>query len=190
MAASFSRGEPLQRHVKFQGVWRKWMFGVVSAALLMGTTIAVAFTYPAYEPGARGPLCLVPALHECSLGTNDSSRTSGLRSAPWFFVRSRRKGHCVQWNADQVCLGLSRLHFDSPSLCQAYCEKDTPSARCTQPVDTGMLHCTNEEYQHGRKKPWWYYDSQDRTCHQWGQVCLANAYASLRACAAACLRQQ
>ncbi|XP_049266956.1 papilin-like [Rhipicephalus sanguineus] len=141
-------------------------------------------------PPAAGTSCMLPLLRACARGTNDSSESSGLSSSsPWFFVRSRRKGHCVQWNPDQVCLGLSRLHFDSLSLCQAYCEKDAPNARCTQPIETGMLHCSGEDFQEGRKKKWWYYDSLSRSCRPWEHVCLENTYASLRACAAACLRQ-
>ncbi|KAL3174338.1 hypothetical protein MRX96_040928 [Rhipicephalus microplus] len=153
MTSSSSRGDTAQRHAKFQTVWRKWMLGFISAAFLMGMTIGVAFTYP--TSGSGGTPCMLPLLRACARRTNDSSESSGPRSSsPWFFVRSNRKGHCVQWNSDQVCLGVSHLHFDSLSLCQAYCEKTAIG-----PASRG------------------------------NRVCLENTYASLRACAAACLRQ-
>ncbi|XP_075721753.1 uncharacterized protein LOC142765073 [Rhipicephalus microplus] len=189
MTSSSSRGDTAQRHAKFQAVWRKWMLGFISAAFLVGMTIGVAFTYP--TSGSGGTPCMLPLLRACARRTNDSSEFSGPRSlSPWFFVRSNHKGHCVQWNSDQVCLGVSPLHFNSLSLCQAYCEKNTPNARCTQPIETAMLHCSNEDFHEARKKKWWYYDSRNRTCLPWEQVCLDNTYASLRACAAACLGKQ
>ncbi|XP_075721756.1 uncharacterized protein LOC142765075 [Rhipicephalus microplus] len=133
---------------------------------------------------------MLPLLRACARRTNDRSESSGPNSSsPWFFVRGGRKGHCVQWNSDHVCLGVSRLHFDSLSLCQVYCEKKAPNARCIQPIETGMLNCTNEDFRDGRVRKWWYYDSLSTTCRQWERVCLRNTYASLRACAAACLRQ-
>ncbi|KAL1436757.1 hypothetical protein MTO96_049304 [Rhipicephalus appendiculatus] len=54
MTSSSNRGETAQRHAKFQGVWRKWVLGFISAAFLMGMTIGVAFTYPPYQSGSLG----------------------------------------------------------------------------------------------------------------------------------------
>ncbi|KAL1436756.1 hypothetical protein MTO96_049303 [Rhipicephalus appendiculatus] len=51
---------------------------------------------------------------------------------------------------------------------------EEPNARCTQPIETAMLQCTNEDFQEGRKKMWWYYDSLSRACRLWEQVCLEN----------------
>ncbi|XP_077524324.1 uncharacterized protein LOC144135554 [Amblyomma americanum] len=188
MMASSPRDQPRPLP---HGMRRKWMIGLVGVALVLAASIVWAQSYQNLQ--TAGSRCKVPALRAClptsvAAGHNASADSSArLAAAPWFYVRSRRKGHCLQWNADLVCLGRSLLHFRTEAFCHSYCERGVPRPRCTKPIDSGMLHCSSEEYHEGRRTAWWYYDSHQRACVKWGNVCLENTYASLRACAAECL---
>ncbi|CAN8008987.1 unnamed protein product, partial [Ixodes pacificus] len=125
-------------------------------------------------------VCFAPKFFKCS-----SNQSLNAFPNPWYYLPTRGKGLCLQWEEDDVCFVRGRSLFRNVSRCKDVCEKRLPRSRCTMPVHRTMIeNCANDSVV--QEESWFFYDPISHRCHVWENVCLFKAFPTQRLCLEMC----